>query len=145
MQLSRHFSLAEFTRSNTALRLGLSNEPHNAVVLTALANTARQMERVRGMMGGGPVHIFSVYRSPALNKAVGGATTSSHLDGEAVDFEVPPHDIANTVAIIRASDLKFDQLIDEFSQWVHIGFGSRMREQVLKARKINGRTVYSPV
>lgn len=142
VQLSPHFSLAEMTRSNTAARRGLDNNPPR-VTLEVLKITAHKMERVRAICGNRRITVFSGYRSPEVNEAVGGSKTSDHMKGLAVDFQVEGLTIAQTVDLIRKSDLEFDQLIDEFSAWVHIGFGPRNRRQVLKARKVNGRTVYN--
>ena len=141
-QLSPHFSLAEMTRSNTATRRGLDNTPP-ALIVARLLRTASLMEQVRTICGNRPITVFSGYRSPVVNAAVGGSKTSSHKDGDAVDFKVSGLSIAETVRLIRASGLKFDQVIDEFNQWVHIGFGPQMRQQVLIARKVAGRTKYT--
>lgn len=142
MQLSPHFSLAELTRSNTAARRGLDNTP-SKVMTEVLRDTARRMEFVRSACGNRSITVFSGYRSPAVNKAVGGSATSSHKDGQAVDFIVSGLNIAETVAILRKAAIPFDQLIDEFGSWVHIGFGPRMRGQVLKARTVDGKTTYN--
>lgn len=141
-QLSPHFSLAEMTRSETAARRGLRNVPPSAM-LPRLVETAQEMERVRAICGNRPIQVFSAYRSDAVNKLVGGSPTSDHRNCEAVDFKVVGLSIGETVALLRADkSLIFDQLIDEFSSWVHIGFGGRKRRQVLAARKQGGKTVY---
>ena len=137
MQLSKHFSLAEMSRSQTALRKGLNNTPPEALI-PRLRNTAMHMERVRAICGDRAITVFSGYRSIQVNKSVGGSPTSSHCAGDAVDFKVQGRTIAETVALINESDLGFDQLIDEFNGWVHIGFGPKNRQQVLTARKIAG-------
>lgn len=144
MQLSPHFSLAEMTRSNTAARLGLDNSPSKTII-EVLKYTASQMELVRSVCGARPVTIFSGYRAPAVNKAVGGSATSDHKNALATDFMISGLTIAQTVALIRKSDIKFDQLIDEFGSWVHIGFGTRMRGQILSARTVAGKTIYKPI
>lgn len=142
MQLSPHFSLAELTRSNTATRLGLSNRPPERII-ARLKRTAEIMELVREECGNRPVVVFSGYRSPILNKAVGGSQTSSHMDGDAVDFKVEGLSISETIRILRDAGIRFDQLIDEFNAWVHIGFGPRNRQEVIAARKRMGKTVYT--
>ena len=141
MKLSSHFSLAELTHSNTGARLGISNNPPVAIV-TRLRRTAALMERVREICGGRPVTVFSGYRGPKLNVAVGGSKTSSHMDGDAVDFKIVGLSITETVTLLRNGGLEFDQVIDEFNSWVHIGFGPRNRQQVISARKVRGKTVY---
>lgn len=130
-QLTPNFTLSEFTTSQTAARANISNDP-TPQVLKALTNTATQLELVRTLLGTA-VLISSGYRSPAVNKAVGGAGSSQHLTGEAADFTAPrfgtPREI---VAKIKASNIDYDQLILEFDRWVHISFKqSTNRKQAL--------------
>ena len=131
MMLSPNFALSEFTESQTAARLGLDNDPPVEMYETLKA-TARCMEDIRDLLGGKPVLVSSAYRSPEVNKAVGGSANSQHTKGEAVDFTCPkfgtPREI---VTKIKDSPLLFDQLILEYDRWVHIGFSSRNRRQVL--------------
>lgn len=130
MMLSAHFSLDEFTNSQTAARQGIDNTP-SPEVLRTLHKTATGMELVRQLLGA-PIIISSGYRSPALNKAVGGASSSQHMTGEAVDFTCPGYGTpAQIVADIRASKIPFDLVIEEFSRWVHISFSDRNRRQSL--------------
>lgn len=128
--LSPHFSLAEMTASQTAARKGLKNDPPDWV-LENLTNTAEQMEKVRALLGH-PILVSSGYRSPAVNRAVGGSTTSAHTQGYAVDFICPrfgtPLEVCQAIA---GSDIAFDQLIEECARWVHISFEHRLRGQVL--------------
>jgi zinc D-Ala-D-Ala carboxypeptidase len=130
MKLSPNFHLDEFIVSPTAERLGIDNMP-SASVLERLKMTAGHLEKVRAVLGK-PMLISSGYRSPALNKAVKGSPTSDHMDGYAADFICPgygrPIDVCR--AIIKAG-IAFDQLIEENGRWVHIGFGPRMRGEVL--------------
>ncbi len=76
---------------------------------------------------------------------MGGSKTSAHRTGHAVDFICPSFGTPAQVAAFLAKNLKdFDQIIEEFDQWVHIGFGPGKRKQLLTARKVGGRTKYSP-
>lgn len=144
-RLSPHFTLAELTVSATAARKGLSNVPPPAV-LDQLTVTARRMEVVRKLLGDRPITVLSGYRSPAVNRAVGGSLNSAHMTGHAVDFICPGYGSAAQIARFLAKELKnFDQVIDEFDQWVHIGWGPGAREQYLQARRKAGRTAYTPV
>lgn len=126
-QLSPHFSLEEL--SSTSHR-ELDNTPSPAVV-DVLRDTALRMEAVRSLLGDAPIHVNSGYRSPAVNKAVGGVADSAHLTGHACDFIAPsfgdPIDICKHLA---ASALQFDQVIEE-GTWVHISFAQPMRRQLL--------------
>lgn len=137
-QLSPHFSLAELTVTST----GIPNTP-TGQALANLKHTAEQMELVRAALGK-PINVNSGYRSAAVNKAVGGSTTSAHSYGFAVDFVCPqfgtPYEICR--AIIEAG-ISFDQLIHEKRRWVHIGFGlssgKSARKQVLTLMPQGGR------
>ena len=143
MKLSRYFSLEEMTFSQTAVRKGIENDPSKAVIEN-LMHTAAEMDKVRTLLNR-PVLVSSGYRSPELNKAIGGAATSAHMTGFAVDFTCPeygtPKDIFNA---IRKSNIRYDQLIEE-GQWVHISFGPGLRNQKLIARFIDGKAHYTEV
>lgn len=124
MRLTEHFTLAELTRSATAKRLGLDNTP-NAAVLNELRATAELLERIRSTLGV-PMIVTSGYRSPAVNRAVGGVTSSDHIAGQAADFVAPrygsPYLIASLLAPL-VSTLGIGQLILEGvkgKQWVHV-------------------------
>jgi len=127
MQLSPHFSLAELTVTNT----GLPNVP-SGVRKDRLYLLADRMEKVRSILGDSPIKITSGYRSPAVNKRVGGVANSDHMSGHVCDFQAPgfgtPYEICKEIIL---SGLKFDQLICEKGVWVHISFAPRMRQQVL--------------
>jgi len=143
-RLSAHFTLAELTHSATAARKGIANvaPPH---IVDQLTLTADRMEHVRSLLGDRPISVLSGYRSPAVNKAVGGSASSAHMTGHAVDFICPSFGTPAQVAAFLAKSLKdFDQIIEEFDQWVHVGFGPGKRRQLLTARKIGGRTKYLP-
>lgn len=131
MNLSEHFTLEEFTFSQTAARKGIDNNPPEDV-LEALQHTAECMEELRELLGH-PININSAYRSPALNKAVGSKGTSQHLTGEAVDFTCSGFGTpAEIVEHILDSDIEYDQVILEFDRWVHISFSqTRNRKQAL--------------
>ena len=128
--LSRHFSLAEFTRSETADRLGDANapEPGHMRALTALA---LGLEHVRAVLGGKPMTITSGYRNPKINAAVGGVPNSAHALGWAADFAVHGMTALAVARDIQASQIVFDQLIYEKSRnIVHISFDPQLRGEV---------------
>lgn len=140
-QLSEHFTLAEFTASQTAARRGIDNTP-DAATVQMLKNTAFQMEKVRSLLGVS-INVSSAYRSPTLNRAIGGSATSAHCRGEAVDFTAPSFGTPKEICkLIEKSGIKFDQLIYERT-WVHIAFDSSPRQQVLTAHFGGGATQYS--
>lgn len=120
--LSPHFTLDEFTLSQTAERQGIDNMPPGHII-DKMRRTAQGLEAVRMRLGGCPIVISSGYRCPTLNAVVGGSATSQHMTGEAVDFTAPrfgsPREIAD--ALVDAG-VEYDQLILEFDRWVHISF-----------------------
>jgi zinc D-Ala-D-Ala carboxypeptidase len=144
MNLSEHFALSEFLFSQTAVRRGIDNTPNAGVIKNLAALCENVLEPLRGAANA-PIRISSGYRSPGLNKAVGGSATSQHCFGEAVDLTIAGMTVAETVALIRSLNLPVDQVIDEFGRWVHVSHKRKNdnRGQYLKARSINGRTVYS--
>ena len=131
MQLSAHFTLAEFVVSETAARAGIDNDPPLDVV-SALKRTAQGLEAVRVRLGGAPITVTSGYRCPELNAAIGGAKDSQHMRGEAADFICPRFGSPTEVATaLRDSGIEYDQLIIEFGRWVHISFSAAPRRQAL--------------
>lgn len=141
IKLSEHFTLEEFTFSQTAIRLGIDNRP-NHVQIEKLKTTAGNMEQVREVLGGKPIIIKSGFRSYALNKAVGGSMDSQHQKAEAVDFVCP--EFGNPKVVCQAleiSDINFDQLIYE-GTWVHISFSSKPRRDILTASFAGGKVNY---
>lgn len=137
MKLTPHFTLEELTITNKPF----DNTPSKEV-LEVLRTTAFYMEQVRELIGNVTIKVTSGYRSPEVNKAVGGSKTSAHLYGYAVDFIASgntPYTIANVLA---KGDLKFDQLIYE-GTWVHISFDPKMRREVLTAHRNGDTTTYT--
>lgn len=132
MKLSDHFTLEEL--SITQVR-DVDNEPRGEVLLDALKNTAMRMEAVRSVLKDKPVLVNSGYRSPFVNKIVGGSSSSAHMSGHAVDFICPGFGSPREVALaIEASSILFDQLIWE-ETWVHLSFAPKMRREVLTKRR----------
>ncbi|HTN41253.1 MAG TPA: D-Ala-D-Ala carboxypeptidase family metallohydrolase [Asticcacaulis sp.] len=135
---AQYFTLDELTHTD---HRNIDNTPSPEMVET-LRQTAQQMDRVR-MLLGKPIRVNSGYRSPALNAAVGGAPHSAHMSGYAVDFVCPgfgtPLQICQKII---ASDIKFDQLIQE-GAWVHISFDPRLRMKQMTATFTPAGTQYS--
>lgn len=122
--LTKNFTLEELVRSATADRLGLPNWPE-ADDLRRLRGTAEMLQRIRDTLGH-PVIVTSAYRAPAVNRAVGGVTSSDHVKGQAADILVPgygsPYQVAKALAPL-VSVLGIGQLILEGvkgKQWVHV-------------------------
>lgn len=137
MNLSEHFTQAELTISETAARRGIDNTP-DAKILANLKTLAGTLEQVRALTGK-PINVTSGYRSPAVNKAIGGALNSAHMLGLAADINVNGYTPKQLAMLIRDSALMFDQLILEFDNWVHVGLSdSEQRRQTLTIRNGTG-------
>ena len=147
--LSKNFTLQEYIKSQTALRQGIDNTPSEEHLESSKKLFEQVVQPVRDNFG--VTVINSGYRGPALNAAVGGASSSQHCKGEAVDIEcpgTPNYDVARWIE----DNLDYDQLILEFytpgipdSGWVHVSYkSSGNRKQSLTAMKEDGKTVYKP-
>ena len=136
MKLTKHFSLEELCKSQTAIRLGIDNLAKDENVIINLKTICENiLEPIRENYGI-PFSPNSGYRSPKLNNAVGSSHKSQHLKGQAVDIEIPSIDNYDLAQWIR-NNLNFDQLILEFyngqpsSGWVHVSFAEENRKQLL--------------
>lgn len=150
MRLSAHFALAEFTRSESAKRHGVSNDPTPEHLKNLITLCEKVLEPIRIKFG--PINISSGYRSKALNHYIGGSLNSQHCEAKAADIDMDGMGSASNTEIFNyiKDSLDFDQLIWEFGDnnkpdWVHVSYNAgKNRKQVLKALKVNGKTVYSP-
>jgi len=149
MRLSKNFTMAEFTKSQTAERKGIDNTPQGEHLEAAKALFENVVQKVRDEFG--PTVINSGYRSPELNEAVGGSSRSQHCKGQAADIEVPGVANGELAEWVR-DNLEFDQLILEFytpgipdSGWVHVSYlaDGDNRGECLTATRIDGKTEYS--
>lgn len=139
MNLSDHFTLEEATYSETAVRLGINNQP-STLQLENMKTAAAKLEAVRDVTG--PLRVNSWLRLPDVNVAVGGSKVSSHMDGWAIDVsssKLTPYQVCQEV---KKAGIKFDQMIHEFGRWMHISFAPEMRQQELTIFKPEGK--YKP-
>ncbi|STQ89297.1 YcbK family protein [Iodobacter fluviatilis] len=146
-QLSPHFSLREFTASATADRLNIDNSLP-ATLQDNATHTCEQLEKIRAILGNNPLIITSGWRTPALNKVVGGSASSDHATARAVDIRCPKFGTARTIArTLAASDIEFDQLILESptlpSAWVHIGFRKGANRRQVLTKFAGDKTYYA--
>lgn len=146
--ISEHISLKEATKSNTAQRLGIENFPNNDTLIQMQALAENIFEPLRQHVGG-PIYITSFYRSPELNKAIGGSSKSQHCLGQAIDVDDVLGQATNKEMFEYIKDnLDFDQLIWEFGDdnnpnWVHVSYNAAgNRGNILQAVKEDGRTIY---
>lgn len=120
-----HFTFFELCKTSVVKyqKLNLLKAQEQMGKMYMLAGFA---ERVREIIGK-PLIITSGYRCPELNKAVGGAFTSQHVFGEAIDIVVKGMSTKDVFNRIVTSDLKYNQIIIERnksgSQWVHVSIG----------------------
>jgi hypothetical protein len=149
-RISDHLSLAEVTKSQTATRLGIDNDPTVTHLIALRAVAENIFEPIRKHFGV-PVGVSSGYRSKSLNDAIGGSSRSQHCHGQALDIDADIYGRITNGELFRyiRHALDFDQLIWEFGDddnpaWVHVSFvddGSN-RGEVLRAYRENGRVKY---
>ena len=150
MKLTQNFSLHEMTKSETALRLGLDNEPNEQQLAALQTLCEKVLQPIRDYFGMG-VKVNSALRTLPVNRAVGSSDNSHHVRGMAADIEIPSIPNAELAEWI-VENLDFTQVILEFytpgipdSGWVHVSYVPEdLRKQVLTAMKENGKTVYKP-
>lgn len=152
MKLSEHLDLSEVVRSESAKRKGISNMPTAEHIANFKVLAEKIFEPIR-IHFRCPIIISSGYRSKELNAAIGGSATSQHCSGEAIDIDMDgtPNGVTNRMVFDYIKDnLVFDQLIYEFGNsenpdWVHVSYETNgaQRKQVLRASRMNGKTVYS--
>lgn len=131
----KYFSINELCESSTAKSLKISNLPDAEAKkhLTELVNNI--LDPLREAWGSG-IKVSSGYRSPKVNKAVGGSTTSSHCQGYAADLLPANGKMAEFKAFVKKwlveKSKGFDQYINEYSgakEWVHIGYKNSKGQQ----------------
>jgi zinc D-Ala-D-Ala carboxypeptidase len=150
VNLTQNFTLSEMTKSETALRFGMANDPTETEIENMRVLCEKVLQPVRNYYGMG-VKVNSGYRHPLVNAKVGGSATSDHCKGFAADIEIPGVANADLAEWIK-DNCEFKQLILEFytpgvpdSGWVHVSYDpSDNKKQVLTATKKDGKTVYLP-
>ncbi len=159
MRLSKNFTLKELTRSNTALRLGLNNEPSKEGIykLTILATEILQPLRDRL----GALRVTSGYRSFILSEAIGSSSRSQHCRYEAIDLQYFKRGRMDNIKIYQALKelaLPFDQVILEFGDateyidpenpaWIHISYtlNDNRCQELVAYKDQNNKTKYRTV
>ena len=149
MSISKHISYKEGVYSRTATRLGIKNNPNAEQMKNMIAIAEEVFEPLRAYVGG-PIKINSFFRSPELNKAIGGSTKSQHCHGQAIDLDDTFGRCTNAEMYeFIKKHLDFDQMIWEFGDdenpdWVHVSYVSEEenRNRCLKAYRENNKTNY---
>ena len=152
MNLTENISLKELTKSETATRFGISNEPSEEIIANLQKLATNILQPIRDNFGK-PLIITSGYRSPEVCLKVGSTINSQHTKGQAADFEIggmANKDLSDWIH----QNLDYDQLILEFwkpeepnSGWVHCSYKGEglNRKQYLRAITENGKTKYEPM
>ena len=145
--LSKNFLLRELLVSDYAVRKNISEQftPDVAIIknLTALCDKVLQPLREQLRLS---VSVTSGYRCPKVNKGIGGALTSQHQFGEAADIHVSGKSIEWLFQFIIKAGLPFDQIIQEFDNWVHISYKStKNRREILQKKKKRKKVIYTKV
>ena len=149
MSVSKHISYKEGVYSRTAMRRNIKNNPNAEQMKNMVAIAEEVFEPLR-MWVGGPIKINSFFRSPELNKAIGGSGKSQHCHGQAIDLDDTFGRATNAEMFeFIKKHLDFDQIIWEFGNdenpdWVHVSYVSedKNRNRCLKAYKEKGKTQY---
>ena len=130
MKITKNFTLEELTKTNSRN----DNIPNSEETAALIKLCGKVLQPAREMYGK-PIHVTSGYRSPAVNRAVGGARNSQHMRGEAADITVFSRQENKKLFEIIRDHLNFDQLINErdFS-WIHVSYRlvGENRKEVLK-------------
>ena len=150
--ISKHISYKEGVYSNTATRRGIENDPNDEQLKCMETIAEEVFEPLRAYVGG-PIKINSFFRSPELNKAIGGSGKSQHCKGQAIDIDDTFGRMTNAEMYHWIKEyLDFDQMIWEFGDddnpaWVHVSYVSAEdnRNRCLKAYKENGTTAYAVI
>jgi len=147
MRLSKNFTLKELTKSATALRLDIDNNP-DIIALDNLQDLVNDLlQPLRNIIGA--IRITSGYRNAKLCLALGSKKTSQHTKGQAVDMQYVKGGKMNNKLLMNTivENFEFDQLINEFDySWIHCSYKCKgNRNQILKAYKENGKTKYMDI
>jgi len=141
VNLTPHFKYEEMTYSREGAKYNLENRPDTNQIANLL-ELCLCLEDIRSLINK-PITITSGFRSPKVNALVGGSSKSQHVRGQAADFTCwsygDPHKI---ISRIESAGVVFDQLINEFDQWVHLSISASPRQEVLTAKHKNGKVVY---
>lgn len=152
MNLTKNFTLAELTQSAYAERHQLDNSAPSKIV-NELLLTAQLLQKIRDYLShingkDTPLIGLSGYRSPVVNRGVGGAATSDHVIGMAADFKavgMTPFNVCKTL-LPHLDEFGIGQLINELT-WVHVSRKPQAKEvnRVITIDKLGTRAGIVPV
>jgi len=130
--ISKHITFNEATKSPTAIRNGIKNEP-NAQELSNMKLVAEKCFEPLREWYGKPIKINSFFRCEKLNTLVKGSKTSQHVEGKAIDMDAGSKQENKKIFEWCKANLVFDQIINEYDySWIHISYNaSKNRNQIL--------------
>ena len=159
MRISKNFTLAELTKSNTATRLGISNTPDKEGIHKLRLLATELLQPLRNAVGA--LRVTSGYRSAQLSEAVGSSSNSQHCRYEAVDMQYVKRGKMDNIKIYDALidlDLDYDQCILEFGNatehidptepdWIHLSWKvvDNRRQTLVAYKDENNKTKYRPI
>ena len=132
MQISKYVSYNEATKSQTAIRHGIKNEPNDEQLQNMKIVAIKCFDPIREFYGK-PLRVSSFFRSLELNRKVGGAKNSQHLKGQAIDIDAGSIQENKKIFEWAKDNLEYDQLINEYNfSWVHISYNQgKNRKQIV--------------
>lgn len=155
MEFTKNFTLEELIKSEYAIRNNIKeqNNPSQEVINNLKALCTNILQPLRNKLGVS-IKVTCGYRCPRVNEGVGGAKTSQHLEGKAADIELYVGNEERNLILAKTIlelNLPFDQLILEFGtkenpSWIHVSYDpKRNRREILRAHKINQKTIYDKI
>ena len=133
--ISKHISYAEATYSQKAIDKKLDNTPNSEQLICMKLVAAKVFEPLREWYGKA-LTISSFFRSTTVNRAVGGAASSQHVKGQAIDIDAGSEEENEKIFNYIKENLQYDQLINEYDfSWVHVSFkatGNRNQIVIIK-------------
>lgn len=142
MKLSEHFTLEEFLQSRTASLHGIDMTPPKWVIDNLQRLVDICLQPIRSQLHS-PVIITSGYRPKELNKLIKGSKKSAHMAGRAADIRVVGYTPYQAIQMIEQMAIPYDQLINEFQSWIHIGIAETVpRGELLTAGRVDDAIIY---
>lgn len=155
MKLSKNLTLNECLRSGVAERLGIDNVPDDEWVIENLRQVAERIFQPCRDHFGSPLYVSSGYRSPELNRAIGGSKRSQHIQGRALDLDADVFGGFSNAELFHyiKENLEFDQMVWEFGDgdnpsWVHVSYvhdGPNRKRCMEAYRDTDGKTAYKVI
>jgi hypothetical protein len=141
-RLSENFGLEEFLQSRTASLHGIDMTPPSWVVDNLQRLVDDCLQPIRSQLYS-PVIITSGYRPKKLNKLINGSKKSAHMSGRAADIRIVGYTPYQAIQMIEQMSIPYDQLINEFQSWIHIGIAeSEPRGELLTAGRVDNAIIY---